>query len=764
MFLQSPVFQKSESAGRNEREEGDVSGWLTGIRLARLPHASLVLCLLLAAPAAVGQSSAVQEGALAQEVLDKKAMSELSLERLLDQPVVTAAGKAEARSLASANVFIVTGAEIKQRGYRSLAEILQRVPGMYLIDNYVNASVGVREVTGGYRGGTRIVKIMVDGYPVNFRPDLEALIGPEFIPVETIERVEVAKGPLSALYGANAFLATVNVITKEPEASETVVSGRFRVINGNPGSGASAMASYAGENSSLMLAATAEQGDRSGVSVSQTYRFQDLSDPVFSSPSAGDTSRPTSLYARYDYHALNYGDFRLQAGHQELNSGAEFQLNSVLTHRSRVHLVNDWASLHWQHRPLEQLKLRAHVGGAHGAPGDDYQLFLTGNLSSGFKPRFDYTALNALVEASYEMGPWLQVDLGADAELRDEGVLYYTQVSYRQDAKRRAFDETDLIGSGARKIAAAREFGTYLQLHSAPVASLPDLRLNGSARADFINFGPVRYPVQMSVRGAVAYRISPDLTAKVVAGRAFQTPSGTLLFAHGGFGNIQNLIGSERLDEPRPIQPQVVTSAELMVLGQAAGMATLEGSVYYQELSDAIRFNQVGAIIVGKNSGREVTVGGELIAQLHLRRFKPYVALSFSRQLEAELTRDLAGITSFGGSPSMYPRLFGYAGADTELIPSRLYLNAELRFANERGASQANFYQNDSRVYDLPGYYELDLTLSTGDLHLWAPDVSTRLVLSLRNAMNSNRIEPGFAGVDIPQPSRAMFMQLTQEL
>ena len=79
------------------------------------------------------------------------------------------------------------------------------MPGLYVVDDGSLASVGVRGVTGGLRGGTRLVKIMVNGTPVSFRPDLRAFIGPEYIPIEVVDRIEIVKGPLSALYGANAF-------------------------------------------------------------------------------------------------------------------------------------------------------------------------------------------------------------------------------------------------------------------------------------------------------------------------------------------------------------------------------------------------------------------------------------------------------------------------------------------------------------------------------------------------------------------------------
>jgi iron complex outermembrane receptor protein len=287
--------------------------------------------------------------------------------------------------------------------------------------------------------------------------------------------------------------------------------------------------------------------------------------------------------------------------------------------------------------------------------------------------------------------------------------------------------------------------------------------MTGSARGDLIEFGPVSFPVQTSYRGAVAYRLG-SITAKIIGGRAFQTPSGTLLFAHGGFGNIQNLIGSELLAEPRPLRPQVVTSAEAVVLTQLGDVASVEMSVFRQELSDAIRFNQVGTIVVAKNGGREVTIGGELVGKAFLGWLRPYAAVSLSQRRETTLTRDLAGVTSEEGLPALYPRAFGYVGADLDLLGSMLDLNVELRWSGPRGPSQANFYRNDSRVYELPAYRELDFTLATGNLEILEPELATRVSVSARNVLDSGRIEPGFGGVDIPQPVRSYTLQVSQDL
>jgi iron complex outermembrane receptor protein len=699
-----------------------------------------------------------EDQGLVDRVLDVQGLSQLSLEQLLDLPVVTASGKAEERSLAAANVFIVTRDDIERHGYRSLGEMMRAVPGLYLVYDYVNYSVGVREVTGGYRGSTRIVKIMINGFPVSFRPDLEAFLGPEFIPVEAIERVEIAKGPLSALYGANAFLATVNVITREPEDRQVEIAGRFIAVNGKPGGGTSMLATYGGVDTSVLLTASIDRIDRSGVQAERTYPYQSSS-IALTEPTKDDIAIPVSAYGRFDYHHDVAGDFRLEAGHQEINNKAEFLLNSLVTHRSRVDVYNQWAALHWS-RKWKTLNLHAYAGFSHGAPADDYQLFLTKNYLSSFRPNFNYDAFNTLAEASYDFGPALQADLGTDLEVRRETALYYTETFYGK-ANHAPFSQADFVSGTTRY--GYRQIGSYVQLHSAPFRDLPNLRMTGAARADWITFGPVSYQAQTSFRGAIAHRFGPLLTAKLIAGKAFQTPSGTLLFAHSGYSNEVNVVGSDKTN-PTPIRPQVVTSAEVVATSQVGEFLSLEASAFYQNLDDAIRFSETAQLIVAKNSGQVTTAGAELIAKLHLGRFRPHVAISTSTQISAELSRDLVTISSFSGSPSLYSRLFGYAGCDVEILRSLLFLNAELWWAGPRGASQENFYQNDTTVYSLPAYQSLDLTLSTGDLPLLDRDLGTRFTLSGRNVLGAHQIEPGFGGVDIPQPGRSMFLQMRQTL
>src|SRR5438309_7566271 len=127
---------------------------------------------------ATADAQPADAGAPAEEQPAGGELEFFKLEEVMNQPVVTASGGvAEEKSLAAANVVVITREEIARHGWRSLAAVLSSVPGLYVINDLVQPSVGVRGVTGGLRAGTRVVKVMINGVAVNFRPELNAMIG-----------------------------------------------------------------------------------------------------------------------------------------------------------------------------------------------------------------------------------------------------------------------------------------------------------------------------------------------------------------------------------------------------------------------------------------------------------------------------------------------------------------------------------------------------------------------------------------------------------
>ncbi|MCP4268361.1 MAG: TonB-dependent receptor, partial [Candidatus Brocadiaceae bacterium] len=105
--------------------------------------------------------------------------------------------------------------QIKQMGFRTLSDILEIVPGF---DVHMDKN-GEKEfiVRGVFDAESSKVKVLIDGHSVN-EPESD---GASFtfydLVVETIKRVEIIRRPAPALYGQNAFLAVVNVITKDTE-------------------------------------------------------------------------------------------------------------------------------------------------------------------------------------------------------------------------------------------------------------------------------------------------------------------------------------------------------------------------------------------------------------------------------------------------------------------------------------------------------------------------------------------------------------------
>ncbi|HZX97732.1 MAG TPA: TonB-dependent receptor plug domain-containing protein, partial [Myxococcales bacterium] len=249
---------------RNRRRRAAISAWI---------------CALVLIPFAVRAQDPVPAPAGDIEAMD--------LESLLNLPVVTSGGgRSESRAMASANVELVTRDDISRRGYQSIGELLSGALGVYTIDDMVNPSVGVRGISGGLRAGSRLIKVMINGTAVNYRPDLTAFLGPEFIPMEAVDRVEIAKGPLSALYGANAFIAVVNVITRTPTPGVNAeLAARGYDVRGHGGGAGSGMVGFSGEGHSLVGAYSSAQIDRSGVQMTQTFSTQNTSAQVMGAQS-----------------------------------------------------------------------------------------------------------------------------------------------------------------------------------------------------------------------------------------------------------------------------------------------------------------------------------------------------------------------------------------------------------------------------------------------------------------------------------------------
>jgi len=140
--------------------------------------------------------------------------SELDLENLLDQVVVTASRRAQKSNEAPVATYVVTAEDIRRFGAATIPDALRLVPGLEVMSpSLTNASVSAR---GLNEIAANTMMVLIDGRSVY--AEFNGLVLWEMLPIDLndVESIEVTRSPASALYGANALAGVINIITFDP--------------------------------------------------------------------------------------------------------------------------------------------------------------------------------------------------------------------------------------------------------------------------------------------------------------------------------------------------------------------------------------------------------------------------------------------------------------------------------------------------------------------------------------------------------------------
>lgn len=143
-----------------------------------------------------------------------------------DVSVSTASRQAQSADLAPAVTRVVSRFDIARLGLRDLGDVLRQIPGLEVRDDGEFTRVAVRGVAPGDFNGR--VLFLLDGLRLNDNLYDAGPINREFfVDVSLIERVEFTPGPGSALYGGNALLGVVNIVTQR---ADTLAGPQARVV------------------------------------------------------------------------------------------------------------------------------------------------------------------------------------------------------------------------------------------------------------------------------------------------------------------------------------------------------------------------------------------------------------------------------------------------------------------------------------------------------------------------------------------------------
>ena len=165
--------------------------------------------------------------------LDPKAedkLYDMSLEELLNVKVEVSTKKAVSLHETPSIVTVVTKEDIQKSGCRDLKEILELfVPGVqfgYDVEGVVG--IGIRGMWA-HEGKTLM---LIDGTEMNEEMFANLFLGNHYNP-DIIKKIEISRGPGSAIYGGYAGLSVINIITKDAKSNGGYVSSLYSQMSKN---------------------------------------------------------------------------------------------------------------------------------------------------------------------------------------------------------------------------------------------------------------------------------------------------------------------------------------------------------------------------------------------------------------------------------------------------------------------------------------------------------------------------------------------------
>ncbi|RYZ05752.1 MAG: TonB-dependent receptor [Myxococcales bacterium] len=705
--------------------------------------ASLVSVVARAAddqPSEASQDAQAEKNAPAEG----EAVSDLDLVKLLNVEVSTASKTSESVEDAPAVITVVTRDEIRRWGYQSVAEVLSHTVGFYLVDDDILPNASVRGVSGGLGAESSGIKVMIDGRSVAYRSTSGNWLGVELVPLQMVEQIEIIRGPASALYGADAFLGVVNIITTPPDAARPV---RARVTAGltetNPSSRFDVASGAQLGKFDLLLGAAGEYDDRSGLSLPAESPSPTLPAGVGDRRTTLDLKRRSLVLSGRVGYAGERGHVRFSASGSGLTRGGDLahwaQLTSTKdgTRGTRVALgqfrLNVDALLKATHSLSFAVQSTYFQGGI--LPQDRVEI---GSDLFYVERHQAYRGVDSMVEARYAPSSRLSVITGVEA-------LYDREALGAPDRINRENGQAVLSG-GVNRTEELVNIGSYASVNYKLLD--PGLKLTGGLRFDRHSV----YGSQVTGRVGVTSRLSKSVVAKLLYGSAFKAPSPYLLYATPL--RPGDVVGN------RFLNPQLIKTGEYQMSWTPARTFGVTSGVSYSWLDDKAEFTPQGINQTARNVASQESLSWETRADVRDYRYDLYASFDLVRS-RRDLGQEGYAAKLVGRNNVVYPPWIARAGA-MFAVPSvpdvPLELGAEGIWVGPRRASDTSIVERGAS-FDLPAYFQLDVTLATRELYL-VPGHETRFALRGKNLLVARGPDPGFSGFEYPIQPAQIFLEV----
>jgi iron complex outermembrane receptor protein len=498
-------------------------------------------------------------------------LTRLSIEELLSVEVYSASKFTQKTTEAPSAVTVITAADIKTYGYRTLADVLRSVRGMNVSYDRTYSYLGVR---GSGRAGdyNSRVLLLLDGYRLNDPVYDQASIGTEgVVDVDLIDRIEIVRGPGSSIYGSNATLGVINIITK-----------RGNDIDGFEVSGE--LASFGTDKERLSYGKRYGSGVELLLSASR-YRSQgqDLFFPAYDTPATHNGIAWNLDGDRYDrfFGKLAYAGFTLSGGYSSRDKAVPTAFYSTLFNDPHAEFSDGSAfvDLGYNGTLGQRWDISAHV--------------FRGNYS--FDGIYPYAAA---LNKDVARGAWWGTEVKLVGHLQKHKIVVGAeyQDNFHQDQINFDIAPYALLQNDRRS---STRTGVYVQDE---ISLSRRVRLNAGLRFDdYSTVGGTLNPRLGLIWNPVA-----ATSFKLLYGTAFRAP------------NVFELYYSSDVQKPNPsLEPEEISTYEFVIEYQVQPNFRLTADAYFNRISNNINLitDPVDGLQVFTNTGEVDARGIELEAE-----------------------------------------------------------------------------------------------------------------------------------------------------